>query len=100
MYQGNNGDTNTCIRRSRWHLDEQIKTFFVLSQLLITAIRKNYQEEIFNQFASQLLIMTLGFLTRMIKTQALLEEHVELRQMSPEVEETGGTINLKIECML
>ena len=45
-------------------------------QLLIDAINKNYKEEHYCQFASHLLIMTLGFLTRMIKSQTLLEEHV------------------------
>ena len=43
-------------------------------QLLIAAIRRNYQEKDYFQFASQLLIMTLTFLTRTIKNQALREQ--------------------------
>ena len=43
-------------------------------QLLIAAIRRNYQEKNYFQFASQLLIMTLTFLTRTIKSQALREQ--------------------------
>lgn len=51
-------------------------------QLLIGAIRRNYVEEHYCQFASQLLLMTLGFLTRIIKSQVLLEEQ----------QDTGTTI--------
>ncbi len=43
-------------------------------QLLIGAIQRNYVEETHCQFASQLLLMTLGFLNQMIRSQVLLEE--------------------------
>ncbi|XP_064396222.1 spatacsin-like isoform X6 [Halichondria panicea] len=49
---------------------EQLDT---VVQLLIGAIRRNYVEEHYCQFASQLLLMTLGFLTRIIRTQVILE---------------------------
>ena len=58
-------------------------------QLLIGAIKRNYQEEHYCQFASQLLIMTLNFLTRMIKSQALREQSPDSRQSSPDVDELG-----------
>ena len=54
-----------------------IFTYYLPFQLLIGAIRRNYVEEHYCQFASQLLLMTLGFLTRIIKSQVLLEEQVD-----------------------
>jgi hypothetical protein len=41
---------------------------------LLEAINRNYHEELHCQFASQLLFMTLGFVTRMIKNEVLREE--------------------------
>ena len=42
--------------------------------MLLVAIRKNHHDHHTSQYASRLLIMTLAFLTRMIKGQALFEE--------------------------
>ena len=58
-------------------------------QLLIDAINKNYKEEHYCQFASHLLIMTLGFLTRMIKSQTLLEEHTAEILAGPDIPREG-----------
>ena len=52
-------------------------------QLLISAIQRNYQEEHYCQFASQLLLMALGFLTRIIRSQVLLEGQTEPHPATP-----------------
>ena len=51
-------------------------------QLLIDAIQHNCHEEHHYQFAGQLLIMTLEFVIRMIKTEAVRESS-ESRHTSP-----------------
>lgn len=52
-------------------------------QLLIEAIHRNSHGEHHGQFASQLLIMTLGFITRMIKNEVIREEYLEQKQAKP-----------------
>ena len=58
--------------------------------MLIAAIRKNYGEPHTSLFASQLLLMTLAFLTRMIKGQALLDEIHVVEEGRKEEEVEGG----------
>ena len=57
--------------------------------MLIAAIRKDHQEPHTCHFASQLLLMTLAFLTRMIKGQALLDEMVGEGGKEEDGEEEG-----------
>ena len=63
--------------------------------MLLAAIRKNHHDHHTSQYASRLLIMTLAFLTRMIKGQALFEERTgeeiaEEEEEGEEGEEKGG----------
>ena len=46
--------------------------------LLMKAVEKDHHEKQYNQFATQLIAMTLNFLTRMIKSQVrILDEQQE-----------------------
>ena len=61
--------------------------------MLLEAIRRNHSRSHTSPFASCLLIMTLAFLTRLIKGQTLYEEKMEERgeeEGEGEVEGNGG----------
>ena len=60
--------------------------FVCFSKLLIDAIQRNCQEEHHYQFAGQLLIMTLEFVIRMIKTEVMREGCSESGHTSPDTE--------------
>lgn len=55
--------------------------------MLLDAVHKNHTRNHTSPFASCLLIMTLAFLTRLIKGQALLEERVGVEGNGQEREE-------------
>ena len=67
-----------------------------LVQLLIDAVQRNFQEEHHCQFAGQLLIMTLGFVTRTIKSEVMRDGSSDAKRKISE----GQGMSLHVPCIL
>ena len=67
-----------------------------LVQLFIDAVQRNFQEEHHCQFAGQLLIMTLGFVTRTIKSEVMRDGFSDAKQKTSE----GQGMSLHVPCIL